>query len=106
MSDEPIEMEVTGLTRSVVDITPIGCHDVETPHGLVHFCEGNGLFTSTLETDGEGTPPTAGAIMVYIDGEEGRKGRGIVIQLNASAMREVATSLLEKADLLDPVKPN
>lgn len=106
MSDEPIEMDVTGLTRSVVNTTPLGCHDVATPHGLVHFCEGNGLFTSLLETGDEGTTPTAGAIMVYLDGEEGQKGRGIVVQLNATAMREVAASLLEKADLLEPVRPN
>lgn len=106
MSDEPIEMDVSGISHTITGTTPIGCADVETPYGLVHFCEGNGLFTSVIEANGEVTPPTAGAILVYVSGENGEKGRGVMIQLNAGAMRDIAASLLAKADELDPQRPN
>ena len=107
MSDDPIVLEVTGETHTVTGITPIGCHDVQTPQGgLVHFCEGTGLFTSLIEGAGEGNPPTSGAILAYFDGENGAPGRGIVVQLTATAMREIAASLLLKADELEPMRPN
>lgn len=104
MSDEPIELGTPTQTFTRGAMTPLGCHDVRTPHGIVHFCEGNGLFTSVILGDGD--VPTSGALMVYVDGADSQKGRGIVIQLDAGAMREIASSLLNKADQLDPMKPN
>lgn len=104
MSDDPIELGTPTRTFTRPAMTPLGCHDVRTPQGVVHFCEGNGLFTSIVLGDDEA--PISGALMAYIDGTEDKKGRGVVIQLDAGAMREIAASLLAKADQLDPVKPN
>lgn len=103
MSDEPIELDATGMNYGISVIEPIGCHDVITGNGTVHFCEGQGVITSSITKAGKAETV---AVMAYIDGNETMRGKGVMVQLDPDAAREITASILRLADEIKPLVAN
>lgn len=103
MSDNPIEMDNSAVQRSLSKTPQIGCHDVDTDIGPVHFCGATGIMTAHTTAD---DVPISVSLMVYLMGIHGNPGRGISIQFDPDGAREIADSLYRLANALDPVVPN
>ena len=76
----------------------LGCFDVQTPQGPVHFHDAPGFITTLIERVGV---PTSIGLFVYQPGEVGR-----VVQFDADGARSAAASLLRLADKVEPRKPS
>lgn len=100
MTDEPVQMDATNMTETDVDpaMPLIGCHDVETPRGVIHYCEAHGVMATMVSGHGDHLPPTSIGLMSYIDPCEHRpKGKGLIAQLDADNARHVAAALVSLA---------
>lgn len=103
MTDKPVEMDNSALQRSMSSTPQIGCHDVDTDVGPVHFCGATGIMTAHTTAD---DVPVSVSMMIYIMGNPEHPGRGISVQLDPDAAREITDSLYKLANALDPVVPN
>lgn len=100
MADEPIKpRKTTTAESSRGEATRLGCLDVMTPQGPVHFHDAPGFMTTTIERPGVATSI---GVLSY-DPED---GRGLVCQLDGDGARTMAASLLRLADEIDPRRPN
>lgn len=103
MTDEPIQMDNSAVQRSLSVTPQIGCHNVDTDVGPVHFCGASGIMTAHTTAD---HVPISVSLMIYMTGNQGNPGQGISVQLDPDAAREIADSLYRLANALDPVVPN
>jgi hypothetical protein len=99
MTDEPIQMDNRGLTETTAKPVPrIGCHDVITPHGVVHYCEADGMMTSAVQGHGDHKPPTSVGMMLALDPNEVKPvGQGLLFQMDPGTARATAASLIKLA---------
>lgn len=89
------------------NVPRIGCHNVPTPNGPVHFCEVPGLMLSTIHANGADQPATSVALMVFRGPLPGQSlGNGFILQADGSGARDIAMALLKMADEIDPNKVN
>lgn len=100
MADDPVQMDTTDMTETSVE-TPmplIGCHEVITPRGTIHYCEAMGVMASAVHGYGDHRPATSVGLMTYIDPCEHRpKGKGLIAQLDPANARTIAASLVQLA---------
>lgn len=82
-------------TTSSGKAVPIGCMDVATTHGVIHFHDGPGFMTTRLER--VNVKPVI-ALFVY----ETDEMTGLCTQLTPEHAREIAVSLLRLANEIDP----
>ena len=107
MTDEPIQMDNRAMKQSkTAEVPRIGCHELITGHGTVHYCEAQGLMTSAVHAHGDHMPATAIAVMIQLDPAPNFKGRGLIFQMDAACARDTAASLLKLAGDLDPEVAN
>ena len=85
------------------EVTAIGCFEMDTNRGPVHFCELPGFITTTMTT-------SAGAVvgmLIYAGPMEGEQiGSGRYAQMSAATARLVAGSLMKLANQIDPQGTN
>jgi ABC-type amino acid transport substrate-binding protein len=100
MADEPIQPRKTGTAESTRgEATKLGCIDVVTPQGPVHFHDAPGFMTTVIERPGVATSI---GVLSY----DPAAGQGMVVQLDGDSARTMAASLLRLADEIDPRRPN
>lgn len=100
MADEPVQMDNSALieTTASADIPRIGCHDVVTSNGVIHYCEADGLMTSAIQGRGDHLPPTSVGVMLALDGTVNKPvGQGLLMQLDPATARSTAASLIKLA---------
>lgn len=86
-------------------VEEVGCLDLDTPRGPVHFCEVQGIMTTVIRR-GE-RPVEACAVLVYHPPLQGAdQGAGFLVQLDAEGARAVGASLLKLADQISPATVN
>lgn len=98
--DEPIKPRPTATAvSSRSEATKLGCLNVLTPQGPVHFHDAPGFMTTVIERPG--IQPTVG-VMLY----DPEPGHGLVSQFDGEHARQMAASLLRLADEIDPRRHN
>jgi hypothetical protein len=100
MADKPFTLELTDTSlRTKGQVQPLGCVDLETPRGVVHFHDAPGLLTTCIEREGQ--PSTVGSWLYDPPDQPSTFVHGYVTQLEPDNAREVAASLLRMADRAD-----
>lgn len=100
MMGEPLKPRPTGTSENMRGVAvPLGCRDVETPQGVVHFHDAPGFMTWLVER--QDIESTVGIALYDPD-----DGRGLVSQHTAESARSIAASLLRLADQIDPREPH
>lgn len=77
----------------------IGPTEMETARGVIEVFDAPGLLVLHIDRS---TEPDSIAIMVY-EPEPGH-GQGLICQMSADAARATAASLMNLADLIEPVR--
>lgn len=86
-------------TRTRNSFPPCGCMDIETDSGSVHVHDAGGLLVIDINRPDKRL--SAAGIVLYERGENGRSGVGFCNQMGPDAARNVAASLLRRANELD-----
>jgi hypothetical protein len=85
----------------VPSMPPLGCTDMMTQTGMVHFHDATGIITILVEGNVNGPPrPKAVGIGLY-DG-----GDGVIVQMTPELARHIAMGLLRIADTIAPELAN